>query len=83
MKASILDLRRRMRNILRALDRRESVTLFYRGKKKAVIEPILPRGEGTPKVTEHSAFGMWKDRPDMEDVAGKVRELRKPRANAI
>jgi hypothetical protein len=39
MKASILDLRRKMREILRALDRSEPVTILYRGKKGAYFSP--------------------------------------------
>lgn len=35
MKVSILDLRRRMKDVLRALDRNESVTIYYRGNEKA------------------------------------------------
>ena len=41
MKASILDLRRRMKDVLLALDRNESVTIFYRGKEKAIREKLL------------------------------------------
>ena len=40
MKASILDLRRRMKDVLLALDRNESVTIFYRGKRRCCMNPI-------------------------------------------
>ena len=40
MIASMLDLKRRMRDIFRALDRNESVTIFYRGKEKAILSPL-------------------------------------------
>ena len=36
MKASILDLRRRMSEVLKALERNEDVTILYRGKKKGI-----------------------------------------------
>ena len=79
MKASILDLRRKMSDVLRALDRNESVTILYRGKEKAIMHPIGgPSGKRTP-IREHPAFGMWKDRKDMQDVEGHVRRLRKGR----
>ena len=39
MKASILDLRHHMREILKALDKNETVTLTYRGKEKGTIIP--------------------------------------------
>ncbi|MCX5673964.1 MAG: type II toxin-antitoxin system Phd/YefM family antitoxin [Planctomycetota bacterium] len=78
MKASVLDLRRRMKDILRALERNESVTLLYRGRPKGIIRPVggtKARG----KVRDDPAFGMWKDRKDMKDVDAFVRSLRKDR----
>jgi prevent-host-death family protein len=78
MKASIVDLRYRMKDVLRAIDRGEEVTVLYRGKEKARVVPIAP---GTPAVrTEDTAmFGIWKDREDMKDPAAYVRKLREPR----
>jgi hypothetical protein len=83
MKASILDMRRRMRSILDALERNEPVTIFYRGKEKGVI---LPSGQGKrPRgaVADHPAFGMWKDRDDLADVEQFVRQLRAGRTHAL
>jgi hypothetical protein len=78
MDASVLDLRRNMKSILRALDRNEPVTLFYRGRKKGVIQPIA--GESSAMSAKmHPAFGMWKDRKDMKNVAAYVRRLRRGR----
>jgi hypothetical protein len=31
------------------------------------------------KAEDHPAFGMWKDRKDMEDVEACLRNLRRPR----
>ena len=39
MKATFLVLRKRWKEIVKALDRNQSVTLFYRGKAKGVIVP--------------------------------------------
>ncbi|MXW77464.1 MAG: type II toxin-antitoxin system Phd/YefM family antitoxin [Gemmatimonadetes bacterium] len=75
MKASITDLRRRMKDILLALDRNESVTILYRGKEKAILSPIRQRTR--KPVKDHEAFGMWRDRKDMADVDAYVRNLRK------
>ena len=75
MKASILDLKRRMKDILLALDRNESVTILYRGKEKAILSPIRQRTKAP--VKDHEAFGMWRDRKDMADVDAYVRNLRK------
>ena len=83
MEASILDLRRRMRDVLRALDRNEAVTILYRGKKKAVLRPAGTATKCCASVTGHAAFGMWKDREDLEDVAAAVRVLRKGRGHAL
>jgi len=82
MEASVLDLRRRMKSILRALDRNEPVTLFYRGRKKAVINPIAPDA-GSKSAKMHPAFGMWKDRKDMKDVAAYVRRMRRGRFHGL
>lgn len=83
MKATILDLRRRMAEVLRALDRNETVTILYRGRIKAILIPAS-QGQRTPgSVREHPAFGMWRDRSDMEDVAGYVRRLREARFDAL
>jgi len=81
MEASIVDLRYRMKSVLEALDRGESVTVLYRGKPRARLEPVESRVEAKPrmKVEDHPAFGMWKDRKDMEDVDAYVRKLRKNR----
>ena len=80
MKAAALDLRRHTRDILRAIERGETITILFRGKEKALISP-LPRGQRS--VREHPAFGMWRDRADTRDVAGFVRHLRKARAHAV
>ena len=79
MKASILDLRRRMKDILLALDRNESVTIFYRGKEKAILSPSRQRTDKSAK--DHEAFGLWRDRKDMADVDAYIRNLRKGRLN--
>jgi antitoxin (DNA-binding transcriptional repressor) of toxin-antitoxin stability system len=81
MEASIVDLRYRMKSVLEALDRGESVTVLHRGKPRARLEPIesAPKGKARMKVEDHPAFGMWKDRKDMEDVDAYLRHLRRPR----
>jgi antitoxin (DNA-binding transcriptional repressor) of toxin-antitoxin stability system len=78
MEVSVSDLRRRMKDVLRALERNESVTLLYRGKPKGIICP-LAENKPAVKVTEHPAFGMWKDRKDLRNVDVFVRTLRKGR----
>ena len=79
MKASIIDLRRRMKDVLRSLERNETVTVLYRGKAKAVMIPAGKELGQMPLLTEHKAFGMWRDREDMKDVDRYVRGIRKGR----
>ena len=83
MKASFLDLRKKPGEILRALDRNEPVTVLYRGRAKAVMQPISPKGRRpAPKARDHAAFGLWADRDDLSDVAAHVRKLRGRRHHA-
>jgi antitoxin (DNA-binding transcriptional repressor) of toxin-antitoxin stability system len=79
MKASIVDLRYRMKDVLRAIDRGETVTVLYRGKEKAQLVPIGSKKKPKMKVRNHPAFGMWADREDMKDPAAYVRKIREPR----
>jgi len=77
MKASIVDLRYRMKDVLKAVDRGETVTVLYRGKEKARLVPI--GAAGTEPVAAHPAFGMWKDRSELKDPARWVRNVRRGR----
>jgi len=77
MQATVLDLRRNTRSILAALARNERVTLTNRGRKQAVIVPCSDHSR--PSAAGHAAFGLWKDRDDLSDVAEHVRQLRKGR----
>jgi prevent-host-death family protein len=80
MEASIVDLRYRMKDVLRAIDRGETVTVTYRGKEKARLVPAAA-AEGRTLVNprDHPACGMWKDREDMADPVAYIRKLRQPR----
>ena len=77
MKASVVDLRYRMKDVLNALDRGETVTVLYRGKEKARLTPVAGQKKG--RLASHPAFGMWKDRADLKDVPAYVRHLRRGR----
>lgn len=81
MKASILDLRRRMQDVLKALERNEKVTLTHRGVARGVIYPSGSRS--AKPVSDHAAFGMWRDRDDMKSVDRAVDNLRKGRTHAL
>ncbi len=86
MIVTMVELRRRMGEVMRAIERNETVTVTRRGKPKAVISPVNSRtGEAARGESEleammkHPAFGMWKDREDMADVEAYVRSIRKGR----
>ena len=89
MKASFVDLRKKSAQIVRALERNESVTVSYRGRVRAVMTPLSqPGGKGPRKGSEtaakdHAAFGLWADRKDLADVARHVRSFRKGRLHAL
>ena len=51
MKASVIDLRYRMNEVLKAIDRNEEVTILYHGKVKGVIKPNISRGRR--RISDH------------------------------
>ena len=79
MQASIVDLRYKMRDILRALERRETVTVLYHGKVRGTIVPAV--GDVEPRVTAHPFFGMKAG--DARPVEQVVAELRGGRFRAL
>jgi prevent-host-death family protein len=83
VEASILDLRRRMSDVLQALDRNEPVTISYRGRPKAVLVPASTRGGERRSVASLAGFGMWKDHAGLHDVAAHVRNLRQGRVHGL
>lgn len=58
MEASIVDLRYKMRDILKALDRREKVKILYHGKLRGILLPSETHCSGT--VKQHPYFGLAK-----------------------
>ncbi len=79
MEASILDLRYKMKDVLKALDRREKVRILYHGKEKGTI---IPSGrESGAKVADHPFFGMA--RKDKRGVGAIMDELRGGRYRAL
>jgi antitoxin (DNA-binding transcriptional repressor) of toxin-antitoxin stability system len=72
MKATIVDLRYRMKDVLRALDRGEDVSILYRGKLKGII---VAQSAGTKgRIDEHPFFNM---RPwEASSIADEMDHLR-------
>lgn len=83
MNATIVDLRYRMKDVLRAIERGETVTVLYRGKPRAALTPITPpvaaSDKGGPRTADQPLFGLWNDGDDLKDPASWVRNLRRPR----
>ena len=71
MKASVVDLRYRMNDILKALERNEPVRIFSRGRMKGVIRPA---GSGSAiKVREHPFFNMRNSSGTVEQQMDRLR----------
>ena len=79
MQASIVDLRYKMKDILKALERRETVTILYHGKVKGTIVPAERDAES--RVAAHPFFGMRAT--DARPVEQVVDELRGGRFRAL
>ena len=71
MRATIVDLRYHMNQVLKALDRNETVSVLYRGKLKGVISPATSTAGA--KVAEHRFFGCRKDKEPVEDAMEQLR----------
>jgi antitoxin (DNA-binding transcriptional repressor) of toxin-antitoxin stability system len=72
MNASIVDLRYRTKQVLQALERRESVSVLYHGKVKGTIVPAS--SQTLRKVTDTPFFGMHKrDRRPVNEIVAALR----------
>ena len=79
MKASIVDLRYKMNEVIKALDRRERVTITHHGKVKGILEPVYT--ETIMKVEDHALFKMTAE--DEETVTTQMNKLRGSRYDDI
>ena len=61
MNATTLDLRYRTREVLRSLDRGESVVITFRGKPRGVIAPYreTTSAKHESSIMDHPFIGMW------------------------
>jgi len=74
MKTNAVDLRRNMKDIMRAVERNEPVTVLYHGKEKAMIMPIEQASSAS--VRNHAFFGMNKDDVAVESIIDGLRNGR-------
>lgn len=80
MKASVVDLRYKMNDVLKALDRNEKVTILYRGKIKGILIPS--RKNNHLKMVDHPFFGM-SAQTEKKSIQEQMDELRRARYNDI
>ena len=76
MEASILDLGKKMREVMAAIDRHERVILTRRGRRYAEIVSLDEVETRKIRVADLPAFGMWAGRTDMIDPVAYVSEIR-------
>lgn len=84
MQASVVDLRYKMNDVLKALERNEKVSVLYRGKIKGVLVPsstAIKRNQ-KKKISEHPFFGMASPDSD-KSVTEEMDELRGERYRDI
>lgn len=76
MKANIIDFRTKSHRIIQALDRNESVELFYHGRLKGILKPVNTKN--TKPVQDSEFFGCLRDKTEsVENIMDNLR--RKPR----
>lgn len=76
MAVSVKNLRYQTGQVLKSLARGEKPVITFRGRPVARLIPFTP----AEKRSFHDiGFGMWKGRPDMEDVSLWLDQKRKPR----
>ena len=76
MQASVVNMRYNMRDVLRALDRNEKVTITYHGKAKGVIIPIEHNDEALD-MRNHPFCQMRKG--ETSSVEDEMKALRRGR----
>jgi hypothetical protein len=79
MKASIVDLRYKMKDVLKALDAREPVSIYYHGKLKGTL--VSAESDKKFDSKKHPFFGMRKN--DKKSVKQRMKEIRRPRYHAL
>ena len=80
MKATIVDLRYKMNDVLKALARNEKVTVLYRGKVKGVLIPVVQKKD--MRMTDHPFFGM-SSQDAKKSVLDELNDLRRARYDDI
>ncbi len=72
MQATIVDLRYRMNDVLKALERNEEVYILYRGKVKGILKPSREKEPGS--IRQDSFFSMSSS--PKKEVLEEMKDLR-------
>lgn len=75
MEASIVDLRYKTTEVVAALDRNESVNIYYHGALKGIISPVI--ANKAKNIMNHPFFGM--DKTNTISVEEQMNSLRAAR----
>lgn len=73
MKVSVVDLRYKMNDVLKALDRNEDVSILYHGKLKGIIKPQNAAEAKKTKIIDHPFFNMNGSSESVEDEMNRLR----------
>lgn len=71
MKATVVDLRYKMSDILKALDRGEDVEILYHGKTKGIIVPVS--GKTAMRIKDHPFFNMAASEKPVDEIMENLR----------
>ncbi|MFZ4778522.1 MAG: type II toxin-antitoxin system Phd/YefM family antitoxin [Terrimicrobiaceae bacterium] len=71
MEATVVDLRYHMNDVLKALERNESVHVRCRGKVKGIIRPV--REASFAKVVSHPFFGIRASERSTDQIVDELR----------
>lgn len=71
MEATVVDLRYHMNDVLKALERNESVSVLYRGKVKGVLRPAV--SVSTLRLSDHAFFGSRASGASVEKTIERLR----------
>ena len=75
MKASVVDLRYRMKEVLQALRRNEEIQILYHGKLAGTIVPAKSKKDRI-RAQDHPLFGMFAKRYKSKSVDQIMDDLR-------
>ena len=74
MEATVVDLRYRMKEVLKALERNEEVSILYHGKIKGTIRPA--QNHNYMRVRDHAFFGMDPAERSVDEEMEELRGMR-------